>query len=446
MEQRSLHARPDPPLLQGRLLVSARLAWITTALLVVMLSFVGFWATFHYLDTVCTVGAQACSQGAQLTPAAAQELQSRGISLTFYTWYILAFEIFFVLVWFAVALLIFWRKSQERMAWFASFALLTFCFAFTDASTNYPGQSLVWWELERLVSYLGANSLVLLLYLFPTGSFVPRWTRFVGIGWLLWNVPFMLVLNATTNRLWAIAYIVVLALGIFAQVYRYRRISTPLQKQQTKWAVFGFAIALGGFLMLIGTGLWLVQLLPPFLRGHALSQLIIQPLYYLFVLIIPLFIGLAILRSRLWEIDVLINRTLVYGLLTAILLGTYLLLVFGGQYLLASLLGPNNPVVLVVSTLVVAALAGRLRQRVQVLVDRRFYRRKYDANRIIAAFGAALQAELNLEQLRQNLLQVVTETMQPTHVSLWFVAVREKELRLKTSTAFDERVTDANRS
>jgi hypothetical protein len=256
----------------------------------------------------------------------------------------------------------------------------------------------------------------------------------------------MLVLNATTNRLWAIAYIVVLALGIFAQVYRYRRISTPLQKQQTKWAVFGFAIALGGFLMLIGTGLWLVQLLPPFLRGHALSQLIIQPLYYLFVLIIPLFIGLAILRSRLWEIDVLINRTLVYGLLTAILLGTYLLLVFGGQYLLASLLGPNNPVVLVVSTLVVAALAGRLRQRVQVLVDRRFYRRKYDANRIIAAFGAALQAELNLEQLRQNLLQVVTETMQPTHVSLWFVAVREKELRLKTSTAFDERVTDANRS
>lgn len=440
MEQRSFHARRDPLHRPGWLFIGARLAWITTALLVVTLSFVGFWATFHFLDTVCTAGAQACSQGAQLTPATAQELQSRGISLPFYTWYILTFEILFLLVWFAVALLIFWRKSQERMAWFASFALLTFGFAFTDASTNYPGQSIIWWELERLVSYLGANFLVLLLYLFPSGSFVPRWTRFVGIGWLLWNVPFVLVLNAT-NKLWTIVYIVVLALGIVAQVYRYRRVSTPIQKQQTKWAVFGFVIALTSFLILVVSG----QLLPKSLTVGPFTDLIVLPASYLFVMIIPIFIGLAILRSRLWDIDVLINRVLVYGLLSGTLVVMYAGCILGLQLLLGGII-QGNQFALVVSTLAIYALSGPLRHRIQDLIDRRFYRRKYDAHRIIAAFGATLQAELDLEQLSQNLLQVVTETMQPTHVSLWFVAVQGKEPRLKTSTVSDEGVAVGNRS
>src|SRR5215472_15963796 len=221
MDDVSLHAPPAAQVLQGRLLLGARLAWIATALLVGMLCLVGFSATFRYLDTVCTAGVQACSQGPQLTPAAVQALQARGISLAFYAWYVLAFELLFVLVWSAVALLIFWRKSQERMAWFASFALLTFGYTFTDASTRYPGQNMVWWGLASLVAYLGVSSLVLLLYLFPTGSFTPRWTRFVGFGWLLWNVPFLLFFNVPTNVLWGIVYFVVLALGIFAQVYRY---------------------------------------------------------------------------------------------------------------------------------------------------------------------------------------------------------------------------------
>src|SRR6266566_5072973 len=143
MDDVSLHAPSAAQVLQGLLLLGARVAWIATALLVGMLCLVGFPATFRYLDTVCTAGVQACSQGPQLMPATAQALQARGISLAFYAWYLLAF-----------ALLFFWRKSAERMAWFASFALLTFGFTFTDASTNYPGQNIVWWGLESLVTYL----------------------------------------------------------------------------------------------------------------------------------------------------------------------------------------------------------------------------------------------------------------------------------------------------
>src|ERR1051326_7129738 len=100
-----------------------------------------------------------------------------GISLAFYAWLLLAFELLSVLVWFAVALLIFWRKSTERMAWLTSFALLTFGTAFTSAVTNYPGEDIIWWRLENLVGSLGVSSLVIFLYLFPGGRFVPRWTR-----------------------------------------------------------------------------------------------------------------------------------------------------------------------------------------------------------------------------------------------------------------------------
>lgn len=138
--------------------------------------------------------------------------------------------------------------------------------------------------------------------------------------------------------------------------------------------------------------------------------------YYLPV---PVCIGIALLRYRLWDIDRVIKRTLVYGLLSAILLLIYLLLVFAGQYLLSDLLGRSNGVVLVSSTLLVAALFQPLRQRIQRLVDRRFYRRKYDVAKIIAAYSATLRQEVDLDQLREQLLDVVQETMQPTHVSLW---------------------------
>jgi hypothetical protein len=141
---------------------------------------------------------------------------------------------------------------------------------------------------------------------------------------------------------------------------------------------------------------------------------------------LPIALGIAILRYRLWDIDIIINRTLVYGLLTATLLVVYLALVFAGQVLLSSLLGPNNGVVLVGSTLVVAALFQPLRHRIQQLIDRRFYRRKYDAQKTLAAFSTILQGEVDLDQLREQLLAVVEETMQPAHLSLWIRPLKQQ--------------------
>jgi hypothetical protein len=134
---------------------------------------------------------------------------------------------------------------------------------------------------------------------------------------------------------------------------------------------------------------------------------------------VPVAVGIAILRYRLYEIDLIINRTLVYGSLTATLVALY----FGGivvlQRVFVALTGQKSTLAVVASTLLIAALFTSLRRRIQSFIDRRFYRSKYDARKTLEEFSSKLRDETDLEALNEDLVGVVTETMQPAHVSLW---------------------------
>ena len=206
-----------------------------------------------------------------------------------------------------------------------------------------------WTLLVECAEFLGNVCLGLFFYLFPSGQFVPRWTR---------------------------------------------------------WLMF--------------------VLLPRFFPMGPLAYSLGQLPFSLLLLVFPFSIGLAILRSRLWDIDVIINRTLVYGSLTVLLALLYFGLIFALQYVLRSIISQNNDIAIVISTLAIAALFQPLRSRVQAIIDRRFYRRKYDAAKTLEAFSATLRNEVDLNQLREHLLTVVEETMQPAHISLWLRSPQQR--------------------
>jgi hypothetical protein len=196
-----------------------------------------------------------------------------------------------------------------------------------------------------------------------------------------------------------------------AQGYRYKRVSTLAQRQQTKWVVFGTVAALGGYGVFTALDL--------LLQSALLASLLSNTAFFVLMLLIPISIAVAVLRYRLYDIDILINRTLVYGTLSATLIALYFVGIVVLQRLFVVLTGQQSTLAVVASTLLIAALFNPLRRRIQSFIDRRFYRRKYDARKTLETFSATLRDETNLDAVSDDLVGVVRETMQPAHVSLW---------------------------
>jgi hypothetical protein len=203
--------------------------------------------------------------------------------------------------------------------------------------------------------------------------------------------------------------LVLIAVSVVSLLMR-RVYARGVERQQTKWFTYTTAVAASGAILqyIISEPLELV-----WLGGVAYALVLIG------LVGIPISMGIAITRYRLYDIDLLINRTLVYGSLSAILVALY----FGGivvlQRVFVLLTGQQSTLAVVASTLLIAALFNPLRRRIQSFIDRRFYRRKYDARKTLEAFSATLRDETDLEALNNDLVGVVRETMQPTHVSLW---------------------------
>jgi hypothetical protein len=271
---------------------------------------------------------------------------------------------------------------------------------------------------------MGQISFFIFLYVFPTGRFVPRWTIVPAVIWsIAWLLP--IFGNAQIDEFVSTriqdgpVFLALLLSLVVAQVYRYRKVSTPVQKRQTKWVVLGLGIGLSTFiaLMVIGNFLKVTDL-----SVNPIGALITTTIAYCALLLIPITIAVAVLRSQLFDIDILIKRTVVYGSLTAILAGLYFALVVGTQTLTRDITGQQvgqQPIAIVLSTLLIAALITPLRRLLQSWIDQRFYRGKYNAARTIEAFSASLRSEVDLSQLRAHLVDVVQETMMPEHVSLW---------------------------
>jgi hypothetical protein len=286
-------------------------------------------------------------------------------------------------------------------------------------STTYPALEL---PVTFLIMLGGIVLLHLFFFIFPNGRFVPKWTRWLWLTtvfiffilYIVASLPGREGLYESAQPLWMLMLLV----SIGTQIYRYRSVSGPGERQQTKMVLSALLVTVLG----VGALLLSMVLLPnnrDLGFEGALNEIILLVIGTFALSVIPLGIGVSILRYRLWDIDIIIRRTVQYVVVTAVLLLVYFGSVTLLQSALTGLTGSQSPLVIVLSTLLIAALFSPLRRRVQSYIDRRFYRNKYDAAQMLARFAQTAQDEVDMENLSAVLINVVEETMQPEQTTLW---------------------------
>jgi hypothetical protein len=397
--------------LRGRRLILARVVWLVVVSLIVALFLARLPAYYTALQNVCT-GA-ACG-GARPTPDSALAMQKLGLSTGTYAAFILALSIALGFLCFTLGAVIFWRKSDDWMALLGALAVV----ASVALNQDVYGMDMAsaWGWLAMVMFVFGNGVYLLFLSLFPDGRFVTQWASWLLLCWAVAVIPYFMSRSFMSSPFYPLVWLATLGLVMIAQVYRYRTAASPLQRQQTKWLLFG-----GSVVVIIGVGLALL----PFLflslgQAGSFYLLVTVPVLIVLSFIVPLCIGIAILRYRLWDIDIIIHRTLVYSTLTIVLAVIYEASVFTLQSLSSGLAFiRGNQLAIVASTFLIGGLFKPLHDRTRALIDRRFYRRKYDAAKTLAAFNATIRDEVDLNQLCAKLTAVVDETMQPAHVSVW---------------------------
>jgi hypothetical protein len=300
-----------------------------------------------------------------------------GVGRDFLPPYILTLDSLAFIAYALVGILIFWRKASDWVALFSSLALVT-----AGITIGRPADSLFFVQpalrLPILLLFtLGTGSILLFLYLFPNGRVTPRWIILVALASS--GLPVMASLHqiaSLSTITWpppviAPSAIPAVALAVAAQVYRYHRVASPAQRQQTKWVLYGLGIAAAGFIgfLLVVPGL-VPQVRQPGIEG-AVYMLLGIPLFYLSLMLLPLTIGASILRYRLWDIDLIIRQTLLYGSLTAVVAGLFAGAITFGQRVFMSLTGQQSDIAAVFATLLVVSLITPLKDYIQKCVDRR---------------------------------------------------------------------------
>jgi len=388
------------------MVIVARAAWIVAAISALGLFSLGVHAEFATLGTLCQT--DSCESG-QLPASALGSLRGLGLSLGFYAGFATGLDVIFAAVYCAVSALIFWRSTVDRMALFASLTLLLFGAATFPNAVDLLSAVHPAWRLPAVaLGSIGSVCMSLFLYLFPDGRFVPRWTFWVAFSGLIWQV-IEYVLPGWTSGLWPsrtgiVVWSVFLGVAAYAQVYRYRRVSDAVQRQQTKWVVSGMSTAL---LVLLVTVLGVSSLAPTSPRALA-ALLAGSAIYNLAMLLIPLSLGVAILRYRLWDIDLIINRTLVYGSLTAGVIGLYVLVV-GSIGVVLQVQG--NLLVSILAAGLVAVLFQPLCERLQRAVNRLMYGNRDDPYAVLSRLGQRLDSTLAPNEVLPAVTRTVREAL-----------------------------------
>ncbi len=327
-----------------------------------------------------------------------------------------------------LATLLFLKKFNDRMGQYLAYYLLFHGVLFAgpiEFLQPYWPQA-AWVNSFVLLPVFFGPASVALFAMFPDGHFVPPWSRWLVLasltvlpaglifrrGDLLTARTFPAQVLFLLAGIWGLG---MLAMLLYVPLYRYRHVATLEQRQQTKWVVFGLALTFG--IQIISGIPWIIALNLPVGSVLPAWSPLVSLLWILSTTFFPISLTVAVMRYRLYELDPLINRALVYGILSTALGLAY----FGAITLLQQALPARSQPGVVILTLSIAVVFSPLRARVQTFIDRRFYRSKYNAEQALAAFSMAAREQVELEKLSKALLSIIDQTMQPSSCSLWLV-------------------------
>ncbi|MFN8423520.1 MAG: GAF domain-containing protein [Anaerolineae bacterium] len=378
------------PHFTGRLRRLARAAWWLVLAVVVVMTIIAVPLNVRLANTPCPL--PSCADP-RLTADQLRSLASGGISHEGYVLYILAYNLVPPLVFIGVALVLFLRKPDDGMAYFTALTLVLFGgVSFPDFLQQLAVNLPVWAAPFVALKYVGSVCIIAFFLLFPTGRVEPRWMRYVLaldiVEELVENtamppVGILLVPEAVLN----VSILIVPLAALYAQIYRYRNVSTPKERRQTRWVVAGVSVALSVFVLSA------VAFFSGVVDRTSMPQLLLMStLVGASITLIPISIGIAILRSHLYDIDLLINRTVLYGAVTAILAGLLAVSSDLTKRVFLALTGQRSDVAPMIATLTVVAAFDPVRKRVSRLVDAHF---KYPT-RSFGSFEERVQEHIEL--------------------------------------------------
>lgn len=405
---------PAAPRLRGWRLLLARTVWLTVSFVAVGLFIASIPPTYE--QTV------AFSPSQVYAPEALRAgLEQLGIPIVAYALYEMAVMTFLVMVFVGVGAFVFWRRSDDPAALYFSLVSVTFGAIWPNTLDSLPEQPILDF-LNAGLNAFGFAAFFLLFYLFPDGRFVPRWTRPFAVAFVAsvtldtffsgtivdtetWGYPYDLI-GETTQA------IVFFGTMFYAQIYRYRRVSTRVQRQQTKWVSSALIVAVVCFLV---TGA--LEEASAFTRpgAAAIFDIASSITYGFSFMLVPLSIGMAVLRYRLWDIDPIVNRVLVYGALTACVAGIY---VFVVGYLGGLLRTGDNLFVSFVATGVVAVFFAPLRDKLQRGVNRLMYGERDEPYEVISRLSRRLEATLEPRAVLPAIVSTVKEALKLPYAAI----------------------------
>lgn len=397
-------------------LVLARLFQAIVICLTIGLFIISIPVNYERRQMICD--SEPCPPG-QLTPASVQPLAQIGLSVEGLVRVTIALDIVIAVVYTASAVIILMRKPNDPLSIFVTIMLVTFGAAtFTSASRSlvmqYPQMGLFVMTIEMI----GSLSIVAFLFIFPSGRFTPRWSALLLAGWIIFQLPHYYIPNSPLNPeninplLYNGIFVAGILIGVVSQIYRFRRISQPVERQQTKWVVYGLVVGFGGYL---AARLISLTVDDP-LGSDVAFSLALTMIARLCLLLLPVSIGIAVLRFRLWDINPIINRTLVYGALSVSTMALYILAV--GLFSNFFQNSTANYIVAFLATGIIAILFEPLRERLQRGVNRVMYGERDDPATVLAKLSQRLDSSLAADSVLPTIVETVAQALRLPYAAI----------------------------